>query len=87
MSDRQYYHPDTDQFRKWDVPLPTAESHGTEQELSENMKQLLPSEWRLEGNKLIGKTEMGELVQTIPTDYILEGTDSKGLPKFRKVVL
>lgn len=83
----KYYHPDTDAMRKLDVALPTADSHGTEQEIQENMKQLLPNSWKLEGNRLIGKTELGNLVQTIPTDYILEGTDSEGLPKFRKIVL
>lgn len=83
----KYYHPDTDFYRKLDVPLPTADAHGTEEEIRKNMKQLLPNEWRLEGNRLIGQTEMGPLVQHIPTDYILEGTDEKGLPKFKRVVL
>lgn len=86
MSNR-YYHPDTDQLRKWGVPLPTADAHGTPEEIQANMKQLLPNDWRMEGNKLIGRTEMGELVQYIPTDYVLVGSDEKGLPIFQKIVL
>lgn len=83
----KYYHPDTDFYRKLDVPLPTADQHGTEDDIVGNMKQLLPSSWHLSGNTLIGKTEMGPLVQTISTDYILTGTDNKGLPMFRKIVV
>lgn len=67
---------------------PTHIAHGVNAEdLSEHMKELKPNQWRLEGNQLIGMTDMGELVQNIPTDYILTGTDDKGLPVFEKVVL
>lgn len=81
-----YHHPDEDLFRKLDVALPTSEGHGTDDEIRANMHQLLPNTWLLEGNQLKGMTEMGELVQTIPTDYILTGTDSAGLPIFKRVV-
>lgn len=83
----KYYHPETDFLRKLDVPLPTAEEHGTEEEIRANMKQLLPRSWKLAGNTLIGETEVGPLVQTIPTDYILTGTDKAGLPIFKRIVL
>lgn len=83
----KYYHPDTDAFRKLDLDPPEATPHGTPDDITENMKQLMPNSWHLEGNKLIGKTEMGTLVQTIDPAYILEGTDSNGLPKFRRVIL
>lgn len=83
----QYYHPDTDFIRKLGAAPPTAEAHGTEEDIAKNLKQLLPNDWRLEGNKLIGRTEMGSLVQEIDPAYILTGTDEKGLPVFRRVVL
>jgi hypothetical protein len=67
---------------------PTHISHGVNTEdLDAHMKQLMPNTWRLEGNTLIGETEMGPLVQQIDPEYILSGTDEKGLPIFTKVVL
>ena len=83
----KYYHPQTDQMRKLDVALPTADAHGTDEEIRKNLKPLKPSEWRLEGNELIGMTDMGELRQTIPPDYICYGVDDSGLPILKKVVL
>ena len=83
----RYYHPDTDFIRKLGAAPPVAIPHLTEEELAENMKQFKPNEWRLEGNKLIGETEIGTLVQFIPTDVVLTGTDENGLPTFRKVVV
>lgn len=88
MAEQSYHHPDEDFFRKvLDAPPPTISEHGTEEDVRANMKQLLPSSWRLEGNQLVGMTEMGELRQTIPTDHILIGTDDKGLPIFHRIVL
>lgn len=67
---------------------PTHIAHGISSDnLHEHMRQLLPHSWKLEGNLLSGMTDMGPLVQTIPTDYILTGTDDRGLPVFEKVVL
>ena len=80
-----YYHPDTDVFRKLGVPLPTATTHGTEDEIKEQMSKYKPTSWELQGNQLIGHTEMGKVVQTIPTDYICHGIDKKGLPILKKV--
>jgi hypothetical protein len=73
-------------YERWGVTPPSHEPHGTDKEIRKNLSKLEPTDWRLEGNKLIYKTEMGEVAQFIPTNYILEGTDSKGLPKFKKVV-
>lgn len=88
----KYYHPDSDYFRKTlNAPIPTAESHEVvdtfENPLSDRLSQLLPNSWRLEGNELIGQTELGELRQRISTDYVLVSTDAKGLPVFKKVLL
>lgn len=75
------------EFEKWQVKQPDHQPHGNDAEIAANMRRLKPSTWRLEGNMLIGQTEMGPLAQRIPTDYILEGTDAQGLPKLRKIVL
>lgn len=82
----RYYHPDTDFIRKLGATPPTAQTHGTEDDIAQRLKPLKPNSWRLEGNKLISQTEMGVLVQTIPTDYICRGTDDKGLPILEKIV-
>ena len=76
-------------FDYWKIPRPSHDVHGAdspEHPISENLKGVNPRNWRQEGNQLIADTDMGPLVQTIPVDYLLEGTDDHGLPKFRKVV-
>lgn len=82
-----YHHPDEDFFRKLDVPLPEAHPHGSDDEIRANMNRLLPNSWKLEGDQLKGMTSMGELVQKIPTDYILTGVDKNGMPTFKKVII
>lgn len=74
-------------YKKHGKAPPKHWEHGTEQEIRENMVRLRPGSWRLEGNQLIGQTELGTLVQTVPTDVILTGTDDDGRPIFKKVVL
>lgn len=82
-----YHHPQEDFFRKLDVPLPTAEQHGTEDDIESNLKPMKPYKWELKGNELIGIAENGRFAQKIPTDYILVGMDEKNLPILKKVVL
>lgn len=83
----RYYHPDSDFIRKLGGTPPQSFTHITEEEIKENMKQLKPNSWKLEGNKLIGETEYGPLVQFIPTDRVLTGTDDNGLPIFKQIVI
>jgi phenylacetate-coenzyme A ligase PaaK-like adenylate-forming protein len=65
---------------------PSHTPHGvTSENIGEHMRELLPHTWKLEGNKLTGMTEMGPLVQMIPTDYVLKGMDDSGKPIFAKV--
>lgn len=82
---KYYYHPQSDFFRRFNMPAPSTISHGLEEDIKEKLTELKPNSWRLEGNKLIGETEMGPLVNFIPTNYILEGTDDNGLPIFRNL--
>lgn len=73
-------------FEKHGKAPPTVDRHGTEQDIANNMKRLLPRSWKLFGNELVGMTDVGELRQTIPTDYILDKVED-GLPVFRRVVV
>ena len=80
-----YHTPDEDFYRKLDVALPTTSQHGTEEGIASRLVPMMPKEWKLEGNQLIAETENGTHVQTIPTDYILTGTDKEGLPVFKRI--
>jgi hypothetical protein len=57
----------------------------TPDDLPKKMRRLKATNWRQEGNKLIADTEMGPLINFLPTDVILDGVDNEGLPKFRKL--
>lgn len=74
------------EFKRWGKELPEHIPHGTDDDIRSKLKPLLPHSWKLKGNVLIGQTEMGELVQKIPTSYILKGVDERGLPVFEKVL-
>lgn len=77
-------------FKQWGKPLPTRDPHGVDSAsdpISSHLEKLTPINWRLEGNKLIADTEMGQLINYIPTDLIMTGVDDAGLPTFKKVVL
>lgn len=72
-------------YERYKVAPPSVAKHGTEADIRDNMQQLKPYSWRMEGNKLIGKTDMGDLVNYLPTDVILTGTDEKGMPILEKI--
>ena len=88
MSDRYASQEEREEaeYKAWGKLPPTREGHGTDEDIRNNLKRLMPSSWRMEGNELIGMTEWGELRQTIPTDYICVGTTKDGLPDLQKVV-
>lgn len=73
------------EFERWGKTPPTSEAHGTEEDVRNNMIKLRPKTWVLEGNKLIGHTEHGPVVQYLPTNYICTGVDDDGLPKLQKI--
>lgn len=74
-------------FHKVGKTPPSHQPHGTETDIAQNMHPIKPNSWRVEGNKLIGDTEVGQLVQNIPTNLICTGTDDDGLPVFKKIVV
>lgn len=75
------------EFQKWGKTPPSHDPHGTPEDIRANLRKLLPTKWTLEGNRLMGMTEAGPYCQFIPTDYILKGTDKKGLPILEKIKL
>lgn len=79
------------QYDKWKKARPTHEEHGLkdswENPISEQLHKGNARNWRMEGNKLLCDTDFGPMVQNISTDYICLGTDEKGLPILKKVVL
>lgn len=58
----------------------------TPEDISKRVQPINPRNWRAQGNRLIADTDLGPLVQFIPTDYIFTGVDEANLPTFRKVV-
>ena len=81
------YSKEDKQYVKWGVPPPERSSHGTPDEIRASLVKAVCTNWRLEGNKLTADTNLGTLVQFIPTDMVCDGTDSQGLPILRKLVL
>ncbi len=82
-----YHTEDEDFYRKLDIAPPSIAEHGTEEDIREKLVPMMPKQWRQEGNQLIGETEAGTHSQTIPTNKLLIGTDDKGLPIFRDIVI
>lgn len=54
--------------------------HGTDQEIRDQLVPMKITKWRQEGNKLIGESDVGRVVNPIPTNMMLKGTDDKGMP-------
>lgn len=61
--------------------------HGSDKDIRDYLTPEMPTRWIQEGNQLIGESEKGRFVQTIPSDKLLVGTDAQGLPIFRNIVL
>lgn len=76
-----------EQFERWGKTPPSHTPHGDPEDIKKNMKPAVTRDWRQEGNRLICKTDLGEVGQVIPADMILQGTDENGLPILKKVVL
>lgn len=57
----------------------------TPDDIATKVQPVKPTGWRAEGNRLIADTDMGQLVQFFPTDYIFKGTDANGLPILEKL--
>lgn len=82
----KYYHPQSSFFKSYNMPAPEATTHGSIDDIKKNLTKLKPTSWHMEGNKLVGETEMGSLINYLPTDVICKGTDENGLPILEKIV-
>lgn len=75
-----------DWYVKHGITPPTTTPHGVSpDDLSEKLKPLKARSWRLEGNRLIAKTDMGEVVNYIDPGVIMTGVDENNLPVFRRI--
>ena len=83
---KQYYPSDHDYWRKRKVKPPEFTTHGTELDIQENLKSPEVKNWRLEGNKLIAETEVGNFVNIIPPDFIMTGVENNR-PILKKIEL
>jgi hypothetical protein len=72
-------------FERNGLQKPEHIPHGKQADLEARLVPATVSSWRLEGNQLIAETNYGPHVQTIPTDYILVGTDENNLPVLKKI--
>ncbi len=80
------------QLLKWykqnNLELPEHVSHDlSADDISSKAQSVNPRNWRQEGNRLIADTDFGPLVNHLPTDVIMSGLDSKGLPTFKKIAI
>jgi len=82
---KRYFHPQTDFFNKYKLTPPETVSHGTEDDISKKVTKLECRNWRLEGNRLIADTDMGPLVNIIPSNFIMTGVDNENMPVLEEI--
>lgn len=82
---QDYKAPGTDWFLKNELTPPKTQPHGTDEDIRNNLKPAKMWGWKLVGNQLECETDLGKLVQTIPSDYILVGEDENNHPILRKI--
>lgn len=76
----------SDWYARNNVRPPEQIKHGLSiDDIVEKLKPLELKNWRQEGNRLIADSDVGEVVNPLPANYILTGTDDKGLPIFKKL--
>lgn len=80
-----------DKILKWydkhGLPRPAHIEHGKEEDLRDKFEKMHAKSWRQEGNKLIATTPAGEVVNYLPTDVMLKGTDEDNNPILEKIQL
>lgn len=77
----------TKQYEDWGVEPPTRESHGNVDDIAAALAaKQVRHEWRQQGSRLFCiacPNEHG--TEGVFTNYLLQGTDAKGLPILKKV--
>jgi hypothetical protein len=73
-------------FEKHGLTPPSTTPHGvTPDNIAEKLRPLKVHSWRLEGNRLVAKTDMGDVVNHISPEYVMTGVDTNNLPIFKKL--
>ena len=67
------------------VEPPKHAEHGTDEDIRRLMVKAVPIRWFQRGNELVAETELGELVNFIPTNMMLTGVDENNLPILTRV--
>ena len=74
-------------YEKHGKTPPSQEIHGSIEDIRKYQKPMEISNWRMQGNQLMGDTGFGKVVNNIPTDYIMVGVDNDGKPILEKIVI
>lgn len=67
------------------VVPPQSFPHGSDDDIRENMQVAKAKRWFQRGNELVAETDLGEVVNFIPTDMMLTGVDENNLPILKKL--
>jgi hypothetical protein len=75
-----------DWFNRHGLTPPSHTPHGvTPDDIGDKLRPLKARSWRLEGNRLIAETDMGQVVNYIDPAYIMTGIDKNNLPVFKRL--
>lgn len=64
---------------------PQSFPHGTDDDIRKHMQVATAKRWFQRGNELVAETDLGEVINFLPTDIMLKGTDDNGLPILEKL--
>lgn len=79
-------HPGDRFYIRHGVAPPSHEAHGTQEELASQLGPQQHGQWKQQGNIITCGRCPTPHSAAIPVDYILSGTDSKGLPILDKIL-
>lgn len=67
------------------VEPPERTPHGTDEDIRSHMQLAKPIRWFQRGNELVADTDLGEVVNLLPTNYMLSGVDKDDRPILTRV--
>jgi hypothetical protein len=73
-------------FNRHGVAPPSSIPHGVSlDDVASKLRPLKAKAWKLEGNRLIADTHMGQVINYIDPGVIMTGVDSDNLPIFKRI--
>jgi hypothetical protein len=73
-------------FERHGITPPSHTPHGaTADDIRDKLRPLKAKAWRLEGNRLVATTDLGEVVNYIDTNYVMTGVDDQNLTMFKRI--